>query len=43
MIKTGSYGLGRSILPKQLAIPLAEVSKKIGAKPFMEYAMSCKE
>ncbi len=38
--KTGSYGLGRNVLPKQLAIPLTKVAEKIGAKPFMEYAMS---
>ncbi|KAL3893904.1 MAG: hypothetical protein SGCHY_005574 [Lobulomycetales sp.] len=40
MRKSGSYGLGRQILPKQLAVPLASVSEKIGAKPFMEYAQS---
>ncbi|KAJ3226063.1 60 kDa SS-A/Ro ribonucleoprotein [Clydaea vesicula] len=37
---TGKYGLGREILPKQLAIPLSKIAEKIGAKPFMEYAMS---
>jgi hypothetical protein len=31
--KKGEYGLGRDRLPKQLAVPLAEISKKIGAKP----------
>ncbi|KAK9761645.1 hypothetical protein K7432_013307 [Basidiobolus ranarum] len=37
---TGEYGLARDILPKNIAIPLVKVSEKIGAKPFMEYAMS---
>ncbi|KAJ3153314.1 hypothetical protein HDU86_005269 [Geranomyces michiganensis] len=36
----GTYGLGRSVLPKSLAVPLAVVSRKLGAKPFMEYAQS---
>lgn len=40
MRNTGSYGLGRSYLPQQIAVPLVKVSEKIGAKPFMEYAMS---
>ena len=34
----GNYGLGRDVLPRNLAVPLAKVSEKIGAKPFMEYA-----
>ncbi|KAJ3021503.1 hypothetical protein HKX48_008360 [Thoreauomyces humboldtii] len=42
--KTGgggeSYGLGRDVLPRQLAVPLAAVSAKLAAKPFMEYAQS---
>ncbi len=38
--RTKSYGLGRDFLPKNIAIPLVEVSKKIGAAPFMEYAQS---
>eukprot|EP01031_Cornospumella_fuschlensis_P028530 gene28530-34440_t len=38
--RTGSYGLGKPVLPKNIAVPLAEVSKKIGAAPFMEYAQS---
>ncbi|KAK9765080.1 hypothetical protein K7432_006886 [Basidiobolus ranarum] len=37
---TGEYGLARDVLPRNIAIPLAKVSQKIGAKPFMEYAMS---
>jgi indoleamine 2,3-dioxygenase len=38
--KTGQYGCGRSILPKNIAVPLTVIAKKIGAKPFMEYAQS---
>jgi indoleamine 2,3-dioxygenase len=38
--KKGDYGLGRSKLPKQLAVPLHKISAKIGAKPYMEYAQS---
>ncbi|KAF9334475.1 hypothetical protein BG006_002080 [Podila minutissima] len=38
--KTGHYGLGRSVLPKNIAVPLVQVAEKIGAKPFMEYALS---
>ncbi|KAF8952001.1 hypothetical protein BGZ52_008530 [Haplosporangium bisporale] len=37
---TGHYGLGRSVLPKNIAVPLVQVAEKIGAKPFMEYALS---
>ncbi|KAI8913675.1 hypothetical protein EDD86DRAFT_187255 [Gorgonomyces haynaldii] len=36
----GDYGLGRDVLPRNLAVPLAKVSAKIGARPFMEYAQS---
>ena len=38
--KSGKYGIGRETLPRQLAVPLSIISKKIGAKPFMEYALS---
>lgn len=38
--KTKAYGLGRDKLPKNIAVPLVQVSKKIGAAPFMEYAQS---
>lgn len=38
--RTKSYGLGRDRLPRNIAVPLVEVSKKIGAAPFMEYAQS---
>ncbi|CAG8716428.1 9828_t:CDS:2, partial [Ambispora leptoticha] len=34
------YGLGRQVLPKNIAVPLKTVADKIGAKPFMEYALS---
>ncbi|OLY78032.1 Indoleamine 2,3-dioxygenase 1 [Smittium mucronatum] len=37
---SGVYGLARENLIKQIAVPLETVSKKIHAKPFMEYAMS---
>ena len=36
----GTYGLGRPMLPKSLAVPLQVISDKIKAKPFMEYAQS---
>ncbi|KAG0256117.1 hypothetical protein DFQ27_005892 [Actinomortierella ambigua] len=38
--KTGEYGLGRQVLPQNIAVPLVQVAEKIGAKPFMEYALS---
>ncbi|KAI8335940.1 hypothetical protein BC941DRAFT_377722 [Chlamydoabsidia padenii] len=34
------YGLGRKILPMNIAVPLDKVAKKIHSKPFMEYALS---
>ncbi|XP_037030629.1 indoleamine 2,3-dioxygenase 1-like [Bradysia coprophila] len=34
------YGLGRRVLPKNIAVPLVKVSNKINSKPFMEYALS---
>jgi hypothetical protein len=30
------YGLGRQILPENIAVPLVKVSEKIHSKPFME-------
>jgi indoleamine 2,3-dioxygenase len=36
----GSYGPGRKLLPKNIAVPLQQLSDKIKAKPFMEYAQS---
>jgi len=38
--KSQKYGLGRDVLPRNLAVPLNIVAKKIGARPFMEYALS---
>lgn len=38
--KTKTYGLGRDRLPKQLAVPISILAKKLGAKPFLEYAQS---
>ena len=34
------YGLGREILPKNIAIPLEIIANKLNAFPFMEYALS---
>ncbi|RIA99385.1 hypothetical protein C1645_798187 [Glomus cerebriforme] len=34
------YGLGREILPKNIAIPLVIIANKLNAFPFMEYALS---
>ncbi|CAG8496327.1 6833_t:CDS:10, partial [Scutellospora calospora] len=34
------YGLGRQILPKNIAVPLNNVAKKLYAFPFMEYTLS---
>lgn len=38
--QTGTYGRGRDRLPRNIAVPLAAVAHKIGARPFMEYAQS---
>lgn len=38
--KSQTYGLGRQVLPRKLAVPLSIIAKKIGARPFMEYALS---
>lgn len=40
MLKNGEYGLGRDILPRNIAVPLDVVARKLGMKPFMEYALS---
>nr|BAK81920.1 indoleamine 2,3-dioxygenase gamma type [Tuber melanosporum] len=40
MLKSGSYGLGRSVLPENISMPLAEVARLTGFQPFMEYAGS---
>ncbi|CAI2176335.1 15004_t:CDS:10 [Funneliformis geosporum] len=34
------YGLGRSVLPKNIAIPLTTIAEKLHTFPFMEYALS---
>lgn len=36
-IKTGKYGLGRALLPKQIAKPLVRLAEIVQMKPFMEY------
>lgn len=38
--KDKTYGLGRNVLPRNLAVPLYQVAEKMGAYPFMEYAQS---
>lgn len=37
---THSFGLGRQVLPLNISSPLLLLSEKLGAKPFMEYALS---
>ena len=37
--KRGEYGLGRSMLPRNLAVPLSIVAKKLGAKPFVSHEL----
>lgn len=37
---TSNYGHGRDLLPLNISSPLVLLAKKLGAKPFMEYAMS---
>lgn len=39
-IKGESYGLGRQVLPVQIAHPIAKCAEICGFKPFMEYAGS---
>lgn len=39
-LKDKSYGLGRSILPSNIARPLTKIASLLGVKPFMEYALS---
>jgi indoleamine 2,3-dioxygenase len=38
--KSKTYGLGRQVLPRKLAVPLSIIAKKIDARPYMEYALS---
>lgn len=37
---TGKFGKGNEKLPANIAVPLDKISKKIQAKPYMEYAQS---
>ncbi len=37
---THSFGLGRQVLPLNIANPLMIIGEKLGSKPFMEYALS---
>jgi indoleamine 2,3-dioxygenase len=37
---THSFGLGRQLLPLNISSPLMLIGEKLGAKPFMEYALS---
>ncbi|CAK5280430.1 unnamed protein product, partial [Mycena citricolor] len=39
-VKDGEYGLGREVLPKNIAIPISRCAEIAGFKPFMEYAGS---
>ncbi|KAG7112621.1 Indoleamine 2 like protein [Verticillium longisporum] len=39
-VKGEPYGLGRDVLPKQIARPMARCAELTGFKPFMEYAGS---
>jgi indoleamine 2,3-dioxygenase len=36
-LKSGSYGLGRDLLPKNIARPFCELAEMLELKPFMEY------
>lgn len=40
LLRQGSYGMGRQTLPRNIAMPLATVARKLNMKPFMEYALS---
>lgn len=35
-----SYGLGRELLPRNIAVPLCKLAARLGMRPFMEYATS---
>jgi indoleamine 2,3-dioxygenase len=34
------YGLAKSVLPRNISIPLCYLAEKLGAKPWLEYAQS---
>lgn len=38
LLDTGKYGVARSVLPSQLAVPLEHLGKKLGIFPFLDYA-----
>lgn len=38
--QTGQFGVGRKVLPKNIAVPLCKIAAKLDCKPFMEYAQS---
>lgn len=41
LVKHGDgYGLGRNVLPQNIAIPLCKLAARLGMRPFMEYATS---
>jgi indoleamine 2,3-dioxygenase len=37
--KSKTYGLGRSKLTKNIAVPLVQLAEKLDAKPFLEYSL----
>ena len=39
-LKDKTYGLGRDVLPKNIAVPLSVLAEKLECYPFMEYALS---
>lgn len=40
LLREGTYGLGRQMLPRNIAMPLAKVTERLHMRPFMEYALS---
>jgi indoleamine 2,3-dioxygenase len=36
--KTKDYGTAREVLPKNVAVPLVSMAKRIGCFPFLEYS-----
>jgi indoleamine 2,3-dioxygenase len=37
--KDKTYGLGRDVLIKNIAVPLVQLAEKLDTKPFMEYSL----